>query len=55
VGDSCSGVSMLNMPVAASIGAGLERVVPNSATSATTARRQTEIDLDIGGALPSSP
>jgi hypothetical protein len=43
------------MPVAASTGAGLESDVPNSATSATTARRQTEIDLDIGGALPSSP
>jgi hypothetical protein len=53
-GDSCNGVSTLNVPVAARTATGLVTSVPNSATSATKARRQTEIDLDIGGALPSS-
>ena len=54
-GDSCNGVSMLTVPDAANASSGWNRRTPLNATNASTAHRQTETLLDIGGALPSGP
>src|SRR3712207_4997258 len=54
-GSLWSGVSIVTVTVAANAADGNNRLTPKTLTKASAAHKQTDSNLNIGGALPSGP